>query len=484
MRWKIIVVNAGILIVVGLLSFVLLATSLRELFANPAERKREVEQALRAASAQLSLDGLRMERWLEQQSDNESARAVFSIGVPEARNQAATVDANRLRDAAVSEPTFAKMAPTLVLYVDDQGIAIGRNGSALMRGDNIAAVYPDIRKSLKAGSTGSAVWLNRQRQEQLLVSYAPLRSETGKILGALVVGTPLNDERMTRTSELTSGHTLVFQVVNDKSTELLADSNDASSEVVNATSSSAVVSAARAAQTSGTVVHAEAEISDHVFGAIPLFGYAEQKGVLVAAVPSSIVGSVYAVLWPLVAVAALGLVLVVIGGTLLGNYISGPVSELEDGLLAIINGSSDLRFQIEHDELGGLVFRINSLLNALMGVPEDTTDEQGRPSHAPRAQDFQEALAVDESAVSEQGDPDVAEALAKEPADKYYRRLFEEYIAAKRKLGDPVDHITFEAFRVKIQASEQEMSQKHGRPVRYQVQLRGNSVVLTAISVS
>ena len=38
MRWKIIVVNAGILILVGLLTYVLLATSLREIVANPAER--------------------------------------------------------------------------------------------------------------------------------------------------------------------------------------------------------------------------------------------------------------------------------------------------------------------------------------------------------------------------------------------------------------------------------------------------------------
>ena len=63
------------------------------------------------------------------------------------------------------------------------------------------------------------------------------------------------------------------------------------------------------------------------------------------------------------------MVLVIAGGVLLGNYISQPISELEDGLLAIINGSSDLRFQIEHDELGGLVFRINSLLNAHDGGP-------------------------------------------------------------------------------------------------------------------
>jgi hypothetical protein len=480
MRWKIIVVNAGILIVVGLLTYALLATSLREIVANPAERKQEAEQALRAASAQLSLDGLRLERWLEQQAESESARAVFNISSPEARSEAATVEANRVRDAAVGVPEFAKMAPTLVLFVDDQGAALGRNGSALMRGDNIAAVYPSLALAVKTGGTGSAIWLNRQRQEQLLVSYSAIRNEAGKVLGLLVLGTPLNDGRITRTSELTSGHTLAFVVVGEKGTEVLADSN-AGPDVIAAVNSPPVSAAARAALASGTVVHAEGEAQDHVFSAVPISGYAEQKAVLVAAVDSSLVGSVNGLLWPVFAVVGLGLILVVIGGSLLGNYIAGPVSELEDGLLAIINGNSDLRFQIEHDELGGLVFRINSLLNALMGVAEDTTDEHGRPSYSPRAQDFQEALAVDESAVTGEGDPSTAAALAREPADDYYRRLFGEYIAAKRQLGDPIDHITPAAFQAKIQASEQEMAQKHGRPVRYQVELRGTSVVLNAV---
>ena len=481
MRWKIIVVNAGILILVGLLTYVLLATSLREVVANPTERKREVEQALRAASAQLSLDALRMERWLEQQAVLDSTRAVYSVSSPEARSESATVEANRLRDAAASEPAFAKMAPTLVLFVDEQGVGLGRNGSALMRGDNLLTVYPGLAETLKNGATGSAVWLNRQRQEQMLVSYAAIQSETGKRFGALVVGTPLNDERLARTSDLTSGHALLFAVVSDKGTEVLADSNNASSEVMAAASSPNVAAAVKTALSSGAVVHADAPNLDEVFGAVPVSGYAEQNGVLISAVPASLGGNVSSMLWPVLAVSALGLVLVVIGGTLLGNYIAGPVSELEDGLLAIINGNSDLRFQLEHDELGGLVFRINSLLNALMGVAEDTTDEQGRPSYAPRAQDFQEALAVDESAVAGQADPSVAATLAQEPADKYYRRLFDEYIAAKRQLGDPVDHITPAAFQAKIQASESEMAQKHGRPVRYQVELRGNGVVLNAV---
>jgi hypothetical protein len=482
MRWKIIIVNAGIVIVVALLTYVLLATSLKDVVANQAERKREVAQALRAANGQLALDALRMERWLESNATAPSVHAVLAGGTADARSEAATAEANRLRDAAVSEPMFAKMAPSLVLIVDAQGVAVGRNGSALMRGENVAAPYPSLAESLKTGHTASAIWLDHKRQEQMLTSYAPLRGDNGAVIGALVVGTPLNDERLTRTSDLTSGHNLLLEVVGDPAVEVVADSG-APADVVTAAGQGSVTTAAKQALTSGGVVTVDATAGGQLFGAIPLDGYGDTKGVIVAAVPASLVDSLGGLLWPVFAVSGLGLLLVLVGGVLLGNYISGPISELEDGLLAIINGNSDLRFQLEHDELGGLVFRINSLLNALMGVAEDTTDEQGRPSQGPSARDFQEALAVDESAAG-QVDPGTAAALAAEGADEYYRRLYNEYIAAKRQIGEPVEHITFDAFIGRIRSSEAETSQKQGRPVRYQVQLRGNAVVLIAVPLS
>ena len=91
---------------------------------------------------------------------------------------------------------------------------------------------------------------------------------------------------------------------------------------------------------------------------------------------------------------------------------------------------------------------------------------------------------MDESSVAGQVDPGVAAKLAAEGADQYYRRLYNEYIAAKRQIGEPVDHITFDAFVGRIRTSEAETSQKHGKPVRYQVQLRGNAVVLIAVPLS
>ena len=164
------------------------------------------------------------------------------------------------------------------------------------------------------------------------------------------------------------------------------------------------------------------------------------------------------------------------------QYISRPISEIEDGLLAIINGRTDLRFQIEHAELGGLVFRLNSLLNQLFGVQEDETDEQGRASRAPQAASFEDALSVDERIASMSGEEagDV-QGLRDEPDKAYYSRLCDEYIEAKRNIGDPVDHITREAFKARIVASEKDLAEKHGKRVRYKLELRAKEVVLVAV---
>jgi hypothetical protein len=160
---------------------------------------------------------------------------------------------------------------------------------------------------------------------------------------------------------------------------------------------------------------------------------------------------------------------------------------IEEGLLAILNGQSDKRFELDHPDLGGLAFRIDQLLNQLMGVEEDTTDEEGRPSKAPSADDFRaaykDAMDVDARRSDAEGavDPAVAQALAAETADQYYSRLYREYIAAKRALGEATDHITESTFTGRIQGMEKDASQKYGRPVRYQVKATGREVILIAV---
>ncbi len=155
--------------------------------------------------AQLQVDGLVLERWLDSHASDPKLREPFNAGTAPARAEAATSAANAIREAVAASPELARTPPSLVVLVDTKGVVLGRNASALMRGDNLGAVYPSLKLAIEQGVTGSDVWVSRARNEQLLASYAPIRSDAGQIIGAVAVGTALNDERLTNASERTSG---------------------------------------------------------------------------------------------------------------------------------------------------------------------------------------------------------------------------------------------------------------------------------------
>jgi hypothetical protein len=482
MRWKIISANAAIVLVVGFVAYAILMSSMSDVVSNSPRARTVAAQAVRSGTARLALDALKLERWLTTRVRHDSVGDVFASGTVKARQDSATIVANRIRDEVAQNPAFVGMSPSLVLFVDVNGTALGRNGSALMRGEKVGDTYSTIRTAILEGSTLNDVWINTQRQEQMLVSVAAVRGEGDAVVGAVVVGVPLNDERLKRTAELTSGQILLFGMLEGNRMEVVAKSDAIPAPLL------AEVSGPTGAQSAQLAVHGrsvevgEALAGEWGYAASGVEGYLADKMVIVAVAPSSIVGSHGGFLFPVLGATAIGLVLVIVVGSLLGNYLSRPISELEDGLLAIINGNSALRFQIEHAELGGLVFRINSLLNALMGVDEDNTDDQGRPSAAPTANDFREALDVDESSVaSQQVNPEQAAALLAEPAERYYHRMYAEYLAARRQIGDPVEGVSYDSVVQHLMASEREMSGKYGRPVRHVIDVRDGGIVLVAI---
>jgi len=478
MRGKIIAVFAVVVLVVGGLGYALTRAALGDL-STPGEAPR----ALAGASAQLQLDGLALERWLAGRGADPKVREPFNAALASARAEAATTTANKIRDAAASTPELASLSISLVVMVDKNGVVVGRNGSALMRGDDLSAVYPSIKKALAAGVTASDVWVNRSRNEQMLTSYAPIRDADGTVLGGVIVGTALNDERINNASNRTSGRILVAAAKTGETLDVVAKSSGATPELVAALVASPAKDAAFRALGGAQVTDIGGLPGGYAGAAQSLDGYGDgHRLVLLSIAKPQGPALLGALAWPALSAIGLGLVLVLAGAWMLDAYISRPISEMEDGLLAIMNGRTDRRFEIEHAELGGLVFRLNSLLNQLFGVQEDETDEQGRPSRAPAAASFQDALSVDErmAALSADDHADAA-ALRDEAEDAYYPRLFQEYIAAKTSLGDPVDHITEEAFTARIKVSEAETTSKHGKPVRYKLEVRGREVVLLAV---
>ncbi|WP_394842431.1 cache domain-containing protein [Pendulispora brunnea] len=474
MRTKIIAVNAVIVLLVGLLTFVLVRKALDSAAGNPTQLMVEAKRDAQAASARLQLDGLRMERWLAGKASEPATLEVLAKASPVARGDAATNLCDAILSAAKQSPVFAGAVPSLVVLIDAQGKSIGRNGTNIGRGEDYAAAYEGLKTALANGQSGSDAWAKAERNDQYLASYAPVRDAQGRVVGAIAAGFTLNDE-LSRVSDATTGRAL--RLVTPQGNALQIAAAAAGGENINTAINGDAKDTVKNALTAGRV--GAQMVSDTIIAAAVLEGFGDGKrAVVVSARPASLIENVNGLILPgIFGVTLLGLVLVVVGGWLLGNYITQPIAVLEEGLLAILNGQADKRFQLDHPDLGGLAFRIDQLLNQLMGIEEDTTDEEGRVSKAPTASNFNDAMSVDER----QLDAGALQQLASEPAEQYYARIYREYIAAKRQLGEAVDHITDQTFRQRIQGMEQEASQKYGKPVRYRVQLRGREVTLLAI---
>lgn len=375
MRTKIIAVNLIVLLIVGVCAFALLQMSLGDAKSNPARSRETANRILAAANTKLELDALRTERWLSTLAGEDPTRAVFEAGTTQARADAATEQANRIR-AALRGKT-AGVAVSLVAFVDAQGLVLGRDGTNLMRGEDVGAAHPSIRAAIAAGQSASDVWSEARSAALMLVSYAPVRSAKGKVQGLIVLGTPLSDNRLEQVGVSTPDYELLLAIRAGDQLDVKAKTGSASG-LAALLAQNPTRDAALATLASGSSTTLPGGPPDRVLAAAPLGGYGDgTAAMLVAAVPSRPLPTA-GLLWPIAGAVALGLVLVLVGGWLLGNYFSRPIEQIEEGLFAIMNGRTEHRIDVQHAELGGLAFRINSLLNQLMGVPEDA--EEGGPS--------------------------------------------------------------------------------------------------------
>jgi HAMP domain-containing protein len=192
----------------------------------------------------------------------------------------------------------------------------------------------------------------------------------------------------------------------------------------------------------------------------------------------------------------LGAVLVIAYGFVIGNTIMRPIEEIEEGVLAVINGRTDTRLEVASPELGGLAFRINQLLNVFTGTAESTEDEQGRVSMPPSAADWKDAAFADAAVPAPASkaassnpdepieDPALAARLGAEDEAAYSKRIYDEYVAAKQKLGENVSNIPQDRFLQRLGARGTALAQKHGcRLVRFHVETGNDQVVLRPVLI-
>jgi len=475
MRLKIILPNAIILLLVGLLSYVVVRQRLMTL-DDPAVVKASAERTAFGTAGALQLQLLRAERWLAEKATSEVLRErLVNIGLEDkGRREKTTAALSELKRHAGEAKNVFDEAPDIAALVDKEGRAVGRSEDPqTYAGDDLGKEYPSLATAIKENRTGSDFWLATKFAHKHLVSYAPIRDQSGAAIGAVLLAWSLSDQRLARVTDAAA----VLVVMENGAPKVKAKANEAAlpgfANEVEGSLKDAIVRGLKNNNDSFTTANFAGGVS-----ALRNVGNGERAAVAVARRLST-VESPDSIVWPILAAVGLGLAFVIIAGSILGGYITEPIGTMEESLLKVINNDTNHRIQIEHAELGGLAFRINQLLNTVLGVEEDNTDEEGRPSAPPQPQHFNDAMAVDES----RGAPDAAQAaaLAAEPEQSYYARIYAEYIEAKRANGEGVEGITEQVFVDRIRGMERDQMAKMGRPVRYAVQRSGGQVRLLAI---
>jgi hypothetical protein len=471
MRVKIILPHAIVVLLVGLISFYAVRARLAGT-QDTASLMAGLERGANNAAGAFQLQLLRAERWLNEQATQDSTRVALQNGAASDadKRQNASEALETLRRGAAESKVMSQ--PDLAFFVDENGKAAGRSAQAqTYHGEDFGAEYPALKTALATGHSGSDIWLSPKFAHRYLVSYAAVRDSSGKVAGVLGIAWNLNDQRM---AEIGEGATFL-SVLSGNAPTTVAKANAAIAPTLAddlAASQKDVVTRA-IANGKDTIVS-----GGIVIAAVPLPSVGDGKrAVIVLARKADVVADPSSIVWPVLPAMGIGLLFVVIAGWLLGSYVTEPVARMEETLLQVINGNTNQRVQTEHAELGGLAFRINQLLNQVLGVEEDNTDDEGRPSAPPAQEHFQEALGVEERAT----DAGQVAALAAEPEAQYYARIYREYIDAKKANGEGVDGITHDVFTNRIKGMERDAAAKLGKPVRYAVQRRERQVVLLAI---
>lgn len=479
MRLKIILPHVLVMLLVGLTSFFLVRRNLTG--SDPGVVRGVVEHEAQGAAAILQIQLLRSERWLFENGGVEALRERLSTSIDDkARREKVTGALNDLkRMAGEAKGVFAD-PPDLVVLVAKDGKAVGRNeDTQTYVGDDLGSSYPLLVTAAKEGHTGSDLWIAAKFSHKHLVSYAPIRDKDGSTLGLVCFAWSLSDNRVAKLA----GGAVALVVVEGDAPKAKAKANDAAAPgfaaELEGSNKDFVLRALKNSQDSS----ANAQLA-MAAAALRNVGAGDRAAIAVARKVSGN-DSPEGVLWPILALSGIGMVFMIMAGGILGGYVTEPIGRMEETLLQITTAlttgeGTNARIEIEHPELGGLATRINQLLNTVLGVEEDTTDDEGRPSAPPARQHFQDALAVEGGQSSDAG---LAAQLAAEPEAAYYARLYNEYIEAKKANGESVEGITEPVFVERIKGMERDQAGKLGRPVRYAVQRGDGKVSLLAVPI-
>lgn len=180
-------------------------------------------------------------------------------------------------------------------------------------------------------------------------------------------------------------------------------------------------------------------------------------------------------------IGGVSLVLALAGMFFSTHRVLDQVDEIELAVTEIINGNLERTFRPVGEELDGLANGLNVMMARLLGRPEpgeEEFDDEGNPIIPGRVEFDEETEKTSSGSV----DPELA-ALAREPEPDYYKRVYTEYVEARRASGSP-DEVSFEGFITKLRVNEGKLKGQHNcKAVRFRVVTKDGKVTLKPVPI-
>jgi HAMP domain-containing protein len=489
MRAKIIAGNLVTVLVVGLVSYALVKSSLEttllaDINARIVSDHQLLDRSFRLSARELS-------ELVDAQASQRGMVDTFVSALDETGRRTRAFEAAERTASWLADPSRRGATPDIVVVLDDTGRAVARNADRnRMYGQELIRDLPAIQRALR-GESATGIWSKRDENKVLQFAVAPIRDQDHRVRGALLVGYDISNG-LARAEGQLLGRQVAFLLENRIYSASITEGSEL--EALGAFLFGPGQAATQAAFQQNTasapfVVQVGATEYVGVVGPAPSGAARSPLAIVVLGSRTAQLSKASPTSMILV-LTGIGALVVLIYGFLIAASFLRPIEQMEESVLAVINGRTETRIDVQSAELGGLAYRINQLLNVFTGTPE--ADEQGRLSGGGSGQQrWQEEASSGGGSTSTSAAPDddaedpaLAARLASEPEDAYHDRVYREYVAAKQSIGEDVSNIPQDKFVQRLRANEQGLLKKHDcRMVRFQVQTRGTQVNLKPVII-
>ena len=458
----------------------------------PGVAKREARELIARAPDQAVrstlLEALDLSKKVEQFAAQDTGLRTALQSVDTAtRGQQGDLAFARYREQSSRNQRIV-VPPSLLVLVDAAGDVVAREGVAnpvageFKQGGKL--VFPALEVATKQRAVLAEVW-NYQgslfRVGVATVVDAPDATGQTRILGAVIIGQSLDGDAASKLG-LSLGTGVAYA---DKDQVFATSysrgkSGDAAMRTALARHLAALSTTPQRIAAGGAQLAVAVPLARIASIELPQ-GYPPSSASVLVLVPESRAVPEHGKAGMLILLlGGLALVLALAGMHFASKRILDQVDQIEVGVGEIINGNTERTFRPVGAELDGLANGLNVMLARLLGRPEPSDDDYDEDDGgaAPAPVEFGDASRAHAAAESE------AEALAREPEADYYRRVHEEYRAAREAAGSP-DAVSLESFTAKLRVNEGKLKAQHQcRLVRFKVVTADGKVILKPVPIA